>query len=195
MSIRMGLLAVLAHGPLHAYEMRRRFEQRTGGTWPLNMGQVSTTLGRLVKAGHVLELGPDPARDVTLYELSPAGRDELAAWWSTGTGRNEPERDELTVKVALALTEPEIDLEDFLQTHRSALVRSMQDLNRLRRSTDADLDPMWALTLERMLLDAEAQMRWLDVVTKRAPTILATLQAPASPTHLVPPRSVKGTTR
>ena len=47
MSVRQGLLALLAEGEAYGYQLRSDFEQRTGGTWPLNIGQVYTTLDRL----------------------------------------------------------------------------------------------------------------------------------------------------
>ena len=48
MSVRNGLLALLAEQPMHGYQLRQEFERRTGSTWPLNIGQVYTTLHRLV---------------------------------------------------------------------------------------------------------------------------------------------------
>ena len=43
MSIRQGLLALLAQEPMYGAQLRSEFESRTGGTWPLNVGQVYTT--------------------------------------------------------------------------------------------------------------------------------------------------------
>ena len=47
MSIKHGLLALLVHEPRYGARLRTEFEQQTGGTWPLNIGQVYTTLDRL----------------------------------------------------------------------------------------------------------------------------------------------------
>ena len=47
MSIRQGLLALLADQPMYGAQLRAEFEARTGGTWPLNVGQVYQTLARL----------------------------------------------------------------------------------------------------------------------------------------------------
>ena len=59
MSVRMGLLALLAEGPSHGYQLKAGFEERTGGVWTLNVGQVYTTLDRLRADGLVepLEVG------------------------------------------------------------------------------------------------------------------------------------------
>ena len=40
MSVRLGLLALLAEGPRYGAELKAGFERRTGGTWPVNVGQV-----------------------------------------------------------------------------------------------------------------------------------------------------------
>ena len=38
----MGLLALLAERPSHGYQLKAGFEERTGGVWPLNVGQLGT---------------------------------------------------------------------------------------------------------------------------------------------------------
>jgi hypothetical protein len=53
MSIRQAMLALLEQGPMYGYQLRAEFEQRTGETWPLNIGQVYTTLSRLERDGLV----------------------------------------------------------------------------------------------------------------------------------------------
>ena len=47
MSIRHSLLALLQDKPRYGYQLRVEFEDRTGSAWPLNIGQVYTTLARL----------------------------------------------------------------------------------------------------------------------------------------------------
>ena len=47
MSVKQSLLAMLDEGPRYGAQLRAEFETRTGGTWPLNVGQVYTTLARL----------------------------------------------------------------------------------------------------------------------------------------------------
>ena len=47
MSVRHALLALLSEGPKYGLQLGQEFEARTGDVWPLNMGQVYTTLDRL----------------------------------------------------------------------------------------------------------------------------------------------------
>ena len=47
MSVRHALLALLSEGPRYGMQLREDFEAATGDVWPLNVGQVYTTLQRL----------------------------------------------------------------------------------------------------------------------------------------------------
>ena len=60
MSVRHALLALLSEGPKYGLQLRQEFESRTGEVWPLNVGQVYTTLQRLERDGLV---ETDPASD------------------------------------------------------------------------------------------------------------------------------------
>ena len=53
MSVRHALLALLSEGPKYGLQLRQEFEERTGDVWPLNVGQVYTTLQRLERDGLV----------------------------------------------------------------------------------------------------------------------------------------------
>ena len=84
MSVRQALLALLEQGPMYGYQLRAEFEQRTGATWPLNVGQVYTTLTRLERDGLVEGRAGDRRRGATsIYRVTDAGRDEVAAWFTT----------------------------------------------------------------------------------------------------------------
>lgn len=169
MSIRMGLLAVLAEEPMHAYEMRRRFERRTGGTWPLNMGQVSATLNSLERAG-LIETVPG-TDDAVRYRLTPQGRGAIEDWWFGAVDRTAPAREEITIKIALAVTAPGVDVERIMQVQRSETVRAMQQLTRLKAHTPDGVgeraELAWSLVLDHLLFVAEAETRWLDHVAAR----------------------------
>src|SRR5256714_6077828 len=126
MSIRYGLLALLERGPMYGYQLRASFEESTGGTWPLNIGQVYTTLTRLEREGLVR---PQPESEVGQrpYEITPGGRAELAVWFATPIGRGDRPRDELAIKLALAITTPGVDVAAVVQTQRGATMRALQE--------------------------------------------------------------------
>src|SRR4051812_43955742 len=135
MSVRSGLMALLAEGEKYGAQLRSEFETRTGGTWPLNVGQVYTTLDRLVRDGLVELAGEPDAEGRIAYRLTPAGSAELGTWWSTPVDRTSTPRDELTIKLALAVTAPGVDVQNVVQTQRTATLRHLRDLTRLKRES------------------------------------------------------------
>jgi hypothetical protein len=71
-------------------------------------------------------------------------------------------RDELAIKLALALTVPGVDVQKVVQVQRTAALRSLQDLTKLKAGADPVADAAWLLVLEAMIFQAEAEVRWLD---------------------------------
>jgi DNA-binding PadR family transcriptional regulator len=182
MSIRRGLLALLAQEPMYGAQLRSEFESRTGGTWPLNVGQVYTTLARLERDGLVehgeLVEGAGGADDEGRidYRLTDPGRAEVERWWSDPVDRADTPRDELVIKLALAVTVPDVDMQRLVQTQRTATLRHLQDLTKLKRSTSDEADGRgpteqkelaWLLVLDNLVYAAEAEIRWLDHVESR----------------------------
>ncbi len=161
MSIRYGLLALLERGPRHGYQLRSEFEAATGTTWPLNVGQVYTTLARLERDGLVLPAGAADADGRVTYRITDVGRAEVSGWFAAPVQRSDRPRDELAIKLALALTTPGVDIRAVVQTQRTATLRSLQDLTRLKVRAGED-DHAWLLVLESMIFQAEAEVRWLD---------------------------------
>jgi DNA-binding PadR family transcriptional regulator len=163
MSVKHGLLALLERGPMHGYQLRVAFEESTGGTWPLNIGQVYTTLSRLERDGLVRPLAENDAGQRP-YQITDAGRAELAAWFATPISRTDRPRNELAIKLALALTTPGVDVPAVVQTQRSATMRTLQEYTRLKATARAEQLPdlAWLLVLDAMLFQAEAEVRWLD---------------------------------
>jgi len=167
MSVKQGLLALLAEEPMYGARLRSEFEARTGGTWPLNVGQVYTTLARLERDGLVEPVGGSDDEGRIAYRLTEAGRSEIESWWLTPVDRDSTPRDELVIKLALAVTAPGVDVQRVVQTQRTATLKHLRDLTRLKsRASDEPTthDLAWLLVLENLLFAAEAEVRWLDHV-------------------------------
>ncbi|MFI1283063.1 PadR family transcriptional regulator [Streptomyces sp. NPDC020858] len=170
MSIRHGLLALLERGPRYGSQLRTEFESRTGSTWPLNVGQVYTTLARLERDGLVAPDGEDAAGH-TLYAITAPGRAELRQWYERPVDRANPPRDELAIKLAMAVGAPGVDIRAVIQSQRHATIKAMQDYTRLKataltavesgESRERD-DVAWLLVLEQLIFQTEAEARWLD---------------------------------
>jgi DNA-binding PadR family transcriptional regulator len=175
MSVRQGLLALLATEPMYGARLRSEFEARTGGTWPLNVGQVYQTLTRLERDGLVEAVGADDEGRIS-YRLTRTGHAEVTRWWLSPVDRQTTPRDELVIKLALAVTVDGVDVAKVVQTQRTATLRHLQDLTRLKqratashqaRDEGAEVDLAWLLVLENLIFAGEAEVRWLDHVETR----------------------------
>jgi DNA-binding PadR family transcriptional regulator len=161
MSIRHSLLALLERGPMYGYQLRTAFEEATRSTWPLNIGQVYTTLTRLERDGLVRSL-PEGDGGQRPYEITEQGHADLAQWFTTPVSRSERPRDELAIKLALALTTPGVDVRTVVQTQRTTTMRTLQEYTRLKGGQPDPQDLPWWLVLDALIFQAEAEIRWLD---------------------------------
>src|SRR5213595_1716817 len=118
MSVPHALLALLSEGPKYGLQLRQEFEARTGEVWPLNVGQVYTTLQRLERDGFVHSDGSDAEGPQKTFHITDDGGRELSTWLQTPTGADLPPRDELVIKVLVALQVPGVDVRDVVQVHR-----------------------------------------------------------------------------
>jgi DNA-binding PadR family transcriptional regulator len=158
MSVKHGLLTLLDRGPMHGYQLRAEFEASTGATWPLNIGQVYSTLARLERDGLVEPVaGGDESQ--RLYAITDTGRGEVQAWFATPVS-GEPARNEVAIKLAFASRTPGCDIAAVVQTQRRATVKALQDYTRARERAGDDLS--WQLVADSLIFAAEAEVRWLD---------------------------------
>ncbi|MFF8843330.1 PadR family transcriptional regulator [Streptomyces sp. NPDC015127] len=189
MSIRHGLLALLEPGPRYGSQLRSEFESRTGATWPLNVGQVYTTLGRLERDGMVVQDGEDDAGHA-LYVITDKGRTELREWFTTPVDRSSPPRDELAIKLAMAVGTPGVDVRSVIQSQRRHSVKAMQDYTRLKAQALTAIesggpqerdDVAWLLVLEQLIFQTEAEARWLDHCEMRLTRLSAAARQTSQP--------------
>ena len=165
MSVKLGLLALLDEQPMYGYQLHTAFKERTGDTWPLNIGQIYTTLARLERDGLVEPAGDD-GDGHQIYALTDDGRAEIDRWFTTPVARADRPRDELAIKLAVALTVSDVDVREVIQTQRSATLRDLQDLTRQKRLLGDD-DLASSLALDSLIFQAEAEARWLDSCEER----------------------------
>jgi DNA-binding PadR family transcriptional regulator len=189
-SVKHGLLALLVPGPLYGARLRSEFERQTGGTWPLNIGQVYTTLARLERDGLVEHLDEPDDEGRHPYRLTSAGRKVVEAWWRTPVERDSAPRSELAIKLALAVTIPGVDVTAVVQTQRAATLRSLQDLTRLKRQRPDSDELAWLLVLEHLIFAAEAETRWLDHIEATLSRHRAAFSPPRHP--VVEPTQLEG---
>lgn len=176
MSVKHSLMALLAQGDRYGAQLKQEFEERTDGVWPLNIGQVYTTLDRLLKAGLVEQVGDDGEGRI-LYRLTDEGHAEAGRWFTDAVAVEQAPRSEVAMKVALAVTLPDVDAQAVIRHQRDAAMTALQQLTRqkaeIRRAACAagpgDRPTAHGLSqelvLERQIFTTESELRWLDHVS------------------------------
>ena len=178
MSVRHALLALLSEGPKYGLQLRHEFEARTGEVWPLNVGQVYTTLQRLERDGLVASEDDDDGPQKG-YRLTPLGHDELLGWLRTPPDEAQPPRQELLIKVLVAVQVPGVDVHDVIQVHRRHLLELMQRYTAVKADA-ADDDVALALVVDAELFRIEGAVRWLDSAESRLARSSAKLREAAA---------------
>jgi DNA-binding PadR family transcriptional regulator len=165
-SVRHALLALLSDGPKYGLQLRNEFEAKTGDVWPLNVGQVYTTLQRLERDGLIASDGDDEVGPQKDFRITEAGEHELGSWLRTPPDLSSPPRDEVVMKVMVAIGVRGVDVEDVIQVHRRYMVELMQEWTRLK-SHDDGRDLNFALIVDAELFRLDAMIRWLDAADGR----------------------------
>lgn len=188
MSVRHALLALLSEEPKYGLRLQREFEERTGEVWPLNVGQVYTTLQRLERDGLVASDGTGGAQKG--FTITSAGRTELVEWLRTPPSSEIPPRDELVIKVLVAVKVPGVDVREIIQAHRRRLVETMQTFTRLKAESGPD-DVELALVVDAELFRLEGVVRWLDAADSRLGRFEAPPDSVEAPTPVRPDAEVR----
>ena len=170
MTVRHALLALLSEGPKYGLQLREEFEARTGEVWPLNVGQVYTTLQRLERDGLVeSDNASEDGREKTqqnIFRITAEGQRELVGWLRRPPDLSAPPRDELIMKILVAMRVPGTDVPEVIQVHRRYLVELMQQWTRIKEA-EAESDLSLALVVDAELFRLDAVIRWLDAADGR----------------------------
>jgi DNA-binding PadR family transcriptional regulator len=166
MSVRHALLALLSEGPKYGLQLRHEFEDRTGEVWPLNVGQVYTTLQRLERDGLIESDDDEEAGAQKSFRLTAEGAAELDTWLRTPPDMSSPPRDELVIKVLVAIRVPGVNVGDVIQAHRRRVVELMQEWTRVKRDAGPN-DLSLTLVVDAELFRLDSVIRWLDAADAR----------------------------
>jgi len=161
--MRYVLLALLASGPLHGYELKRRHDVLFASGWgPINIGQIYVTLGRLERDGLVTHRTVEQAgrSDRKDYELTELGRKALDRWLDEPPELPLPKSD-LLLKLAGASLVRAPDPASMLGAHRQRCLQALRDLD--RAAADATPGSAAELLLQGTGLHLQAELRWLDL--------------------------------
>ena len=179
MGIKEGLLCLLARGDAHGYQLKSDLETTTGDTWQVNIGQVYTTLQRLERDGLVASTESNGDGRV-VYTLTDRGRDAARDWMQSPVSLAAAGRDEISLKVLMSLASGVEDPRRVIEKQRGSTMTLLQDYTNLKADGQAEDDLAWLLHLDRLILSAEAELRWLERVEARLEDLGPTTPAKAA---------------
>jgi DNA-binding PadR family transcriptional regulator len=182
--VQNALLALLSQRPRHGYELRALFEAALGGNWELNSGQIYSSLERLARDGLVVQEGIERGGgpDKRLWTVTEEGLRELAGWFNSPVPRDYRLRDELYLKLMLALVTQPAKARQILMVQRRELFRELHDHTTRRNQLDPRRQLARILLLDSAIMHTEAELRWLDMVEVRLEDIRG------QPPPIPPPR-------
>lgn len=170
--IRFALLALLREQPDYGYQLKRRFEERVGSLWHLNIGQVYQTLRALKRLDLVTEVVAaahhTPAR--RLFELTAEGVAVLERWLQKSPVRPQPLRDETLIQLLVLeparRAEAVVRISEQEHLYKRHLSRLQAQKRRLGR-TPVGPFLLRQLGIEGALLHSEAHLKWLEYCRHR----------------------------
>lgn len=181
MPIQHAVLALLAGGPSHGYELKSSFEESVGPQWgELNIGHLYQVLERLVRDQLVTrrQVAQGDRPDKTVYRLTAAGRKELERWLSAPFVRRGGYRDDFFLKLFAASLLGREALAEVTRVQREAYLGELKSLAELR--TEHAQDPLVRLLVEAARLHTEANLRVVELAEAASDELVRSDSKPAA---------------
>lgn len=182
MPIQHAVLALLAHGESHGYEIKTSFEDAVGPQWgELNIGHVYQVLDRCVRDGLVTRRHVSQATrpDKTVYRLTAEGERELERWLEAPFVRQSGYRDDFFLKLLAASRLGAAELARVLAVQREAYLGELSSLAELKaRYRDK---PLVGLLIDAAVRHTEANLRIVEDAEAAGADLVASVQAASPP--------------
>jgi DNA-binding PadR family transcriptional regulator len=172
MPIQHAVLAMLARGESHGYELRAQFEEAIGPQWgELSISHLYQVLNRLVRDRQVTQrrVRQRDRPDRLVYALTARGRAELQEWLAQPFVRQSGYRDEFFLKLFAASRLGKKELGRVLAVQRKAYAEELRALTELRGQHRED--PLVRLLIEAAVYHTEANLRVLDRAADELPEL------------------------
>ena len=174
MHLRYAILALLADGEAHGYELVKRFNVRLGPFWHPNVGQIYQLLQELERRGLVTRRDDTTgSRMRRCFRLTARGERALRTFLTRRPAWPPPLRDELLIRVLAAERDGTPALLDQLGRQESEYRRYVASV-REQASQDNASSISRRLADAAALTQAEAYLAWLErcqVVLKEQPRL------------------------
>jgi DNA-binding PadR family transcriptional regulator len=163
MSLRYGLIDLLAGRPMSGYDLSQYFAASMGNVWPAQHSQIYPELAKLAAEGLITQTGEGP-RGRKVYEATPKGIDALRDWMR----HSEPDysmRFEALLRVFCLWVLPADEALAHLERDRAAYVRRLEHMEKVIVEADWAASP--TTRASRLAIDFGrrfhvALIEWID---------------------------------
>lgn len=174
MSLRHGLLGLLAEGPASGYDLARRFEEVLGAIWPAKHPQIYGELNRLADEGLIVAEAEGPRRRKE-YRLADEGRTELRRWLVDAEVDHTVRMEPLLRSLFFWLMtpdelEPHLDREAGYYRETARMYRSYAEAKDRGDFGDSPQTRSMRLTIEAGVRLYDALADWAEWAGKRPPS-------------------------
>lgn len=161
MSVKHAILVLLYNQPRYGYEIKVKFEEMVHNLWPLNAGQIYSTIDRLVRDELVAVL--DEKGDRKKYYITEKGKKELTAWLLEPVVRSFL-KDSFFFKL-LCSNEINFSMEkQMIQQQKTYILQHILQLSTLRRKLNPERHKFMIQLIEAEIFHLEADLKWLDLI-------------------------------
>jgi DNA-binding PadR family transcriptional regulator len=163
--MKYAILALLAKGPAHGYELKQIFDDLFSAVYPpLNVGQIYTTLSRLERDALVQDhhVAQEKRPDKRVYELTDTGRAALDIWLDAAVSGTRL-KDEFFMKLVLVQIAQIADPLALIDRQRRAYLQTLRDLTDLVLEPATKQNPTALLLIKGAVLHLKADLEWLDL--------------------------------
>jgi DNA-binding PadR family transcriptional regulator len=181
-SVRLFILGTLAaSGPLHGHQIRHQAQNDRTETWTdIQVGSVYGALKRLANEDLIREVrtekvGNRPER--TVYEITPAGRQSLAAIHASALRDLDRHFDPFDLALAQARHIPEEHLEQIVENRLAALRVQLAEQHQVAEQSDPYLNEAERMVIAHLMARTEAEIGWHTELAARLEKIAADFAA------------------
>ncbi|MEV0586652.1 PadR family transcriptional regulator [Nonomuraea sp. NPDC050310] len=161
MSLRHGVLGLLAHSSASGYDLMRAFDLSLANVWPATQSQLYGELGKLTADG-MIEVVAEGPRGRKEYAITAEGRDELRRWLIDVPPARVRRSDMLLRVFFLSQVDPD-QARAYLRRQGEQAERALAELESIRgvvEGGDDDLRHHGRLAFEYGLRLHQAEAEW-----------------------------------
>lgn len=163
------VLGILSYGPASGYDIKNWIKNGVGYFWNISYNQIYPTLKKFIQDGLATSITErqDGRPERKVYTLTEKGRETLKNWLYQPINHNNPNGNELLLKLMLGsqiTVDANIEHLTRYKNHKSRLLDELRTLE-IKINTEESLDPSrpyrLAALMEGILIN-ESLIKWCD---------------------------------